>query len=282
MSAIYKSEAGRQAIQARYREILRQWPIPAEQLHVATREGDTFVLASGPQDAPPLVLLHGSGSNSSAWRGDIASWAADFRVYAVDMPGEPGGSAESRPELGSDAIAAWLDDVLAGLGISAASFVGMSLGGWTALDYAVRRPARVTELALYCPGGIGKQRFGWIFKNLLDHLFSNHDLRRSAAIVTGLNLTDHAEILDDVTLTFTHFNPRTGKLPIFTDAQLSSLKMPVLVIVGADDAMFKSAETARRAEQLIPDATIRVLPGVGHAILGQTDSVHEFLRGRHI
>ncbi|MFE3222825.1 alpha/beta fold hydrolase [Nocardia sp. NPDC059228] len=278
MNAIYKSEAGRAAIQARYRDILRQWPVPAEQLHLATREGDTFVLASGPQDAPPVILLHGSGSNNSAWRADIASWSREFRVYAVDLPGEPGGSAESRPALGSEALAQWLDDVLAGLELSSASFVGMSLGGWIALDYAVRRPDRVTRLALLCPGGIGKQRFGWIFKNLVDHLFSKHDLRRSAAIVTGLNLTDHAEILDDVTLTFTHFTPRTGKLPIFTDDQLRSLTMPVLVIVGEDDAMFKSADTARRATQSIPDATTLVLPGVGHAILGQTAPIEEFLR----
>ncbi|MEU1210473.1 alpha/beta fold hydrolase [Nocardia sp. NPDC005825] len=278
MNAIYKSEAGRAAIQARYQELVRRWPVAVEQLHIPTREGDTFVLASGPKDAPPVVLLHGSGANSATWLGDIASWATDFRVYAVDMVGEPGGSAESRPALGSDAVASWLDDVLAGLDISAAAFVGMSLGGWTALDYAVRRPDKVTKLALLCPGGIGKQRFGWIFKNLLDHLFSNHDLRRSAAIVTGLNLTDHAEILDDVTLTFTHFNPRTGKLPLFTDAQLSALPMPVLVIVGEDDVMFKSADTARRAQQSIPNATTRVLPGVGHAILGQTAPVLEFLR----
>ncbi|MFE5289900.1 alpha/beta fold hydrolase [Nocardia sp. NPDC056611] len=278
MNAIYKSEAGRAAIQARYQELVRRWPVAVEQLHIPTREGDTFVLASGPKDAPPVILLHGSGANSATWLGDIASWATDFRVYAVDMVGEPGGSAESRPVLGSDAVASWLDDVLAGLSVSAAAFVGMSLGGWTALDYAVRRPDAVTKLALLCPGGIGKQRYGWIFKNLLDHLFSNHDLRRSAAIVTGLNLTDHAEILDDVTLTFTHFNPRTGKLPIFTDAQLSALPMPVLVIVGADDVMFKSADTARRAQQSIPNATTRVLPGVGHAILGQTAPVLEFLR----
>lgn len=278
MSAIYKSEAGRAAIAARYQELLRRWPVAVERLHVPTREGDTFVLASGPKDAPPVVLLHGSGSNSSTWLGDIASWATDFRVYAVDMVGEPGGSAEARPELGTEAVALWLDDVLAGLDVPAASFVGMSLGGWTALDYAVRRPDKVAELVLLCPGGIGKQKFGWIFKNLLDHLFSNHDLRRSAAIVTGLNLTDHAEILDDVALTFTHFNPRTGKLPVFTDAQLSTVTMPVLVIAGADDVMFKSADTARRASDSMPDVTTRVLPGVGHAILGQTAPILEFLR----
>ncbi|WP_405135962.1 alpha/beta fold hydrolase [Nocardia sp. NBC_01388] len=117
-----------------------------------------------PLNAPPLVLLHGSGANSSTWRGDIASWSRDFRTYSVDLVGEPGGSAPARPKLNSDAVALWLDDVRAGLGISRTAVVGMSLGGWTALDYAVRRPDRITGLALLCPGGVGKQRYGWILK----------------------------------------------------------------------------------------------------------------------
>lgn len=60
MSAIYKSEAGAHEIRRRYQEDLRNWPVPAEQLRVPTREGETFVMVSGPRDAPPLVLLHGS------------------------------------------------------------------------------------------------------------------------------------------------------------------------------------------------------------------------------
>ncbi|WP_405497767.1 alpha/beta fold hydrolase [Nocardia sp. NBC_00511] len=277
MSAIYKSEAGRSAVQVRYREVLREWPVAAEQLRLPTSQGETFVLASGPADAPPVILLHGSGGNSSTWRGDIATWARDFRVYAVDMPGEPGGSAENRPELGSENLALWLDDVLAGLELPAASFVGMSLGGWTALDYAVRRPQRVTKLALLCPGGIGKQKYGWIFKNLVDHLFNNHDMRRSAAIVTGLSAEEYGGVLDDVVLVFDHFNPRTGKLPIFTDDQLRALPMPVLVLVGDRDVMFDSNKTAQRATTLIPNADARILPDTGHAVLGQTEPVREFL-----
>lgn len=277
MSAIYKSEAGRSAIQVRYREVLREWPVAAEQLRLPTSQGETFVLASGPADAPPVILLHGSGGNSSTWRGDIATWARDFRVYAVDMPGEPGGSAENRPELGSENLALWLDDVLAGLELPAASFVGMSLGGWTALDYAVRRPQRVTKLALLCPGGIGRQKYGWIFKNLVDHLFNNHDMRRSAAIVTGLSAEEYGGALDDVVLVFDHFNPRTGKLPIFTDDQLRALPMPVLILVGDRDVMLDSKKTAQRATALIPNADVRILPDTGHAVLGQTEPVREFL-----
>lgn len=274
---IYKSAAGQAAIRERYREVLRDWPVPAEQRTIPTREGDTFVLVSGPEAAPPVVLLHGSGANSGTWRGDIPSWARHFRVYAVDLVGEPGGSAPSRPKLGTEAIALWLDDVLAGLGLSETAVVGMSLGGWHALDYAIRRPERVTALALLCPGGIGKQRYGWLLEAIVPRLLGRRDLRGSAQATTGLYGAELEPILDDIVLTFTHFKPRTERLPRFTDEQLRGLPMPVLAIVGDQDAMLDSAETARRISASVPDATVLMLPGVGHAILGQTEPVLNFL-----
>ncbi|MFI6869728.1 alpha/beta fold hydrolase [Nocardia sp. NPDC050406] len=278
MSAIYKTEAGAREIQRRYREHLRAWPIPAEELRIPTREGETVVIACGPRDAPPLVLLHGSGSNATAWRGDITTIARHFRAYAVDMVGEPGLSAPSRPALDSEAVALWLDDVLAGLGMTSTAMVGMSLGGWTALDYAIRRPDRVSRLALLCPGGIGRQRYGWMLKAVLPRLLGRHDLRRNASLVTGLSAPELAPVLDDVVATFTHFKPRTERLPVFTDQQLASLPMPVLVLVGDRDVMFDSAETARRVRDRIPHGTAHVLPDMGHAVVGQVDRVLEFLR----
>jgi hypothetical protein len=71
-----------------------------------------FVVTCGQALAPPLVLLHGSGANSMMWAGHVAAWAEHFRIHAIDVIGEPGLSAPSRPPLASDAYAAWLDDVL--------------------------------------------------------------------------------------------------------------------------------------------------------------------------
>ena len=63
MTAIYKSEAGARAVRERTLELLGRWPVPSEPVRVPTREGETFVVACGPVDAPALVLLHGSGAN---------------------------------------------------------------------------------------------------------------------------------------------------------------------------------------------------------------------------
>ncbi|PKW14258.1 alpha/beta fold hydrolase [Saccharopolyspora spinosa] len=278
MRTIYKSEAGAGEIRRHYREVLSTWPVPAEHVRVPTREGETFVVVSGPEDAPPVLLLHGSGSNTTMWLPDIATWARHFRTYAVDVIGEPGMSAPSRPPLGSEAYALWLDDVLKGLGITRTSIVATSLGGWLALDYATRKPERVASLALLCPGGVGRQKVGWLFKALLLRAFGRRGVRRSAGMVAGLDPVQDKAVLDALVLTFTQFKPRTERLPVFADDALRRLTMPVLVMVGGRDAMFDSARTARRVRRCVPHATVNLLPEVGHAILGQTDRVLEFLR----
>ncbi|WP_280304483.1 alpha/beta fold hydrolase [Nocardia neocaledoniensis] len=277
MTAIYKTAEGRRAIEQRYRAHLDAWPVPREELRVPTSVGETFVVASGPVDAPPLVLLHGSGSNASAWRGDVADWSRGYRVYAVDLPGEPGFSAPTRLPLDSDATAAWLDEVLDGLGLTTVAMVGMSLGGWTALDYVLRRPGRVTALVLLCPGGLGPHRYGWMVKGLLRRLVGRGSVRDMARAGLGLDEAAAGPILDDVEVTFAHFSARSGRLPIFPDERLRTVTIPVLVLVGERDALFDSARTAARARGSFPRGEVRVLPGVGHAILEQTVPIRQFL-----
>ncbi|MFV2197834.1 alpha/beta fold hydrolase [Nocardiopsis sp. LOL_012] len=279
MKGIYSSEAGRERVLALYGRMLERWPVPAEHLRVPTREGETFVLACGPSGAAPVVLLHGSGANSATWGGDVAQWSRDRRVYAVDLVGEAGLSAPSRPVLGSEAPALWLDDVLEGLGVERAAFVGLSLGGWTALDYAVRRPERVERLALLCPAGIGRQTTAkWLPRFLVWRLFGRRGLRRSAAHVAGLGAPEHREALDFTVEVFSCFRPRTERLPVFSDRELAGLSVPVQVLVGERDAMIDPRETLRRVRAHFPDAEAVLLPGVGHAVLGQTEAVGRFLR----
>lgn len=278
MNTIYKTEAGANQIRQAYREMLGAWPVAGEHLRVPTREGETFVVASGPEHAPPLVLLHGSGTNAAMWGGDVAAWSEHFRVYAVDMIGEPGLSAPSRPALGSEAYALWLDDVLHELGATRASFVGASLGGWLALDYATRRPDRVQRLGLLCPGGIGRQTMGWLLKAILLRPFGRWGRRKTVELIAGLSGPELAQARDYLMLTFAHFLPRRDRLPVFSDEELGRLTMPVLVIVGGRDVMLDSRHTVARVEQAIPHAEVHLLPEVAHSIVGQTEVVLAFLR----
>tara|TARA_B100001964_G_C14144114_1_gene558856 strand:- start:63 stop:305 length:243 start_codon:yes stop_codon:yes gene_type:complete len=63
-ASIYKSPAGEKAIKDHYNSVLANWPVPKDELSVPTRHGRTFIIACGDETAPPLILLHGSGSNT--------------------------------------------------------------------------------------------------------------------------------------------------------------------------------------------------------------------------
>src|SRR5688572_20248167 len=97
---------------ALYDSLLARWPVPHTTLNVPTRHGRTFVVASGAESAPPLVLLHGAGTNSTMWAADVTDYSYQYRVLAIDLPGEPGKSAPNRPSWEGPAFMEWLEDVL--------------------------------------------------------------------------------------------------------------------------------------------------------------------------
>lgn len=94
----------------------------------------------------PLVLLHGSGPGASGWsnfQSNLEPLAAKFRTLAIDMPGW--GRSDATPAEDRDhveALVLFLDEV----GIEKAAIVGNSMGGMTALRFAVEHPDRITHL----------------------------------------------------------------------------------------------------------------------------------------
>jgi pimeloyl-ACP methyl ester carboxylesterase len=275
---IYNSPEGARTIAERYRELLDAWPVPAEHLHVPTREGDTFVVASGPPDGPPLVLLHGSGSNALMWVPDVASWSEHFRVYAVDLIGEPGLSAPARPPLPSGAYPLWLGDVLDALGVARASVVAVSLGGWLALDFATRHPERVERLTLVTPAGVARTKVAGLLAAVSLKPFGQWGKRKSVEVLLGPEVRRQQGSVEFVELLARHYRYRREPVPVIDDAALRGATMPILAVLGGRDAFIDTPRTAQRLSRLVPSATVRVLPGIGHLLPAQTAPILEFLR----
>jgi pimeloyl-ACP methyl ester carboxylesterase len=277
MTAIYTSADGARTVERRYRELLTAWPVPAEHLRVPTRQGETFVVASGPPDAPALVLLHGSGSNALMWAGDVAAWSEHFRVYAVDLIGEPGRSAPARPPLPSGAYPRWFGDVLDALAVARASVVAVSLGGWLALDFTTRHPERVDRLALLTPAGVARPKVAGLLGAVLVKPFGEWGEQRSLELFLGPEVRRQRGSAEFVRLLSRHYRYRREPVPVVDDAALRRATMPVLAVLGARDAFIDTPRTAARLSRLVPSATVRVLPGIGHLLPAQTAAVLEFL-----
>ncbi|MBI2742229.1 MAG: alpha/beta hydrolase [Rhodospirillales bacterium] len=280
---VYRSAEAASAVEAQYRRVLDHWPVAKTELHLPTRQGSTFVLACGPENAPPIVLLHGSQANSAGWLPDVALWSTRFRLFAVDMIGEPGLSARVRPGLAGDAHALWLDDVFEGLGLSRAALVGTSLGGWLALDYASRRPAAVRALALICPAGIGRQR-NFLLKALPLLLLGSWGKRKMRELVFGPapetlpeELQPIADLMESVGRAI---KPRVVGIPRLTDAELGKLDVPILAIVGGRDVLLDSRDTRERLQRAAPQAEICFIEAGYHFLPDQTSRVMDFLERR--
>ncbi|MGE5422360.1 MAG: alpha/beta fold hydrolase [Ignavibacteriales bacterium] len=273
---IFKSAEGHQAILDFYDQILQKWPVPYTTSFLSTRHGETFVIACGDESFPALILLHGSSSNSASWMGDVVQLSSRYRVFAVDMPGEPGKSEPIRRTLDGPAYTEWMEDIFSALNLNTSGLVGISLGAWLALKYAVSHPDKVSTLVLLCPSGIAPQKRSFLPRVVLLMLLGSWGRKRVMQIING-NAVLPQEVLDFLTLVGSNFNPRVAVMPLFSDEELRRLNMPVLMIGGAEDALLPSSKTAARLKRLAPHATTEVLPNTGHVLTGLTDKIVAFL-----
>ncbi|MFD9247156.1 alpha/beta fold hydrolase [Streptomyces sp. NPDC059556] len=100
----------------------------------------------GSEDAPPVVLVHGRGENSTTWTRIAAELAADHRVYAVDLRGH--GLSDRPGSYGFDVFRDELGGFLKALGLTGATVVAHSMGGGAAYLLAAREPDLIGRLVL--------------------------------------------------------------------------------------------------------------------------------------
>lgn len=102
-------------------------------------------------EGEPLLLLHGLGSRSEDWAFQVPAFARHYRVITADMRGH---GRTSKPP-GPYSVSMMADDVaglLDALGVDAAHFVGLSMGGMIAFQFTVDRPERVRSLVIVNSG----------------------------------------------------------------------------------------------------------------------------------
>lgn len=153
-SSIYRSLAGEAEIRRLYDESLVDLGVEHKSLEIETRLGTTHVLALGPPDAPPVVFIPGGNFLSLTCLGWFLPLARSNRVYAPDIVGQSGRSAQQRPSPIDDGHAFWAEDVLDGLGLERAPLVGLSYGAGVALRIMGLAPERISRAALVSPSGI--------------------------------------------------------------------------------------------------------------------------------
>lgn len=143
--------AGYARFVAAYRAGMAQLPPITGSFDVPTRLGSVRVYRFGAGSGVPLLLLTGRGGSTPLWRANLTSLLSRRSVYCIDLLGEPGMSVQDKPITGPQDHADWLEGVLAGLNLGAVHVMGLSIGGWAAVNHAIRYPGRVRSLVLLDP-----------------------------------------------------------------------------------------------------------------------------------
>lgn len=223
-----------------------------------------------------------------------------FDVLAVDMPGfgrsEPfPAGVDSTPEALADAV----EDEMGRAGFDRAHLAGNSLGGWVSLELARRgRASSVTAIspaglqhAREKPWGIGiLSAMRWVSRNAPapEAAWRNpvtRTLLMSSVYACGWK-KDPDEAMEETEL-FCGCEGFEATRPFLFDRQprgLTTLDTPVLLLWGTQDIVLLPRQ-GRRFEQLIPDAELRYMRGLGHTPMSDAperlaDAIAEFALNR--
>jgi pimeloyl-ACP methyl ester carboxylesterase len=267
---------------------------PAQGRWVHAQDVDLYVQEFGDAAAPPLLLTHGTGAWSGTWVSNVQAMArAGYRVIAVDLPpfgfsGRPANLDYSRPAQARRILA-----LIDALQLGPVTLLGHSYGGGPAAEAAMLGPQQVRQLILL-DAAIGlvdgaqppPARDGWV-ASLLDvralrtallatvgtqPLFSEYWLsqfvaRKEAVTAERTAIYQRPFVLKGFTKSLGdwayQFALEDGRALSQKPAGFKQLQMPLHLVWGELDTITPLAQ-AQQLQHLTANATLEVLPGVGH------------------
>lgn len=241
-----------------------------------------YTRCKGPEDVPPMILIHGAGGSRLHWPGELRRLPTTT-VYTIDLPGHGRSEGQGCERITdyAQAARAFLDAV----GIERAVVAGHSMGGAIAMTLALHCADRVAGLALVGAGA--RLRVSpRILKMIRDDFAESVDLitrfawspeAQPALVEIGrksLRKTDPGVVLGDF-IACDHFDVMD---------RLGEIAAPTLVITGVDDQM-TPVKYAHFLTESIPGAEQVILDGAGHMVMLErakavARAIREFLERR--
>lgn len=197
---------------------------------------------------PTVILLHGLGGDVSNWAMTIPALAKQYHVYALDQIGF-GQSAKPLIAYRVATLVDFLNGFYKQAGITKATLVGNSLGGWTAAAFTLAYPDKVDKLVLVDAAGYSPERSGVKLtpetlrtlnpatladlKKTLSTIFYNKALITDATVEQFF--AQKLKRGDGYTISQFLESALTGQ--DFLDHKVKQIKAPTLVIWGRQDEL---------------------------------------------
>ncbi len=243
--------------------------------HCAHDSLEIYYETHGSPTSPPLMLIHGMGSNTGDWNFQIPVFQTKFFVITVDLRGHGQSSKPKGPhtvtEFAGDCIA-----VLDHLKIQNSHVLGLSLGCFTALEMAIRYPDRLQGCGVIGVNGTasvsldswkakmnGLSRFLTVIfrgtrimgRNIAKNVFPRPDqaeLRQMVEDTIGANTTKN------------YLATLKGLIGWSIEEKLGDISSPVLLISADQD--YSPVEAKQAMVEKIPNARLSVIQDSRHLV----------------
>jgi pimeloyl-ACP methyl ester carboxylesterase len=216
-------------------------------------------------ELPVLILLHGSGGDSSVWEKQIDGFGREVAVIAPDLPGH--GQSDGLLRTTVNDYAVWLNIFVEQLRINRFFLLGHSLGGAIAQEYARSFPQKVQGL-IYA--GSGTQFI--VAVDYLETVKNNFPAAVHASCLAAYTADNVSSLYEKGCGMLS----RNGKDALCSDlalcsafdstAWVSSIAVPALVICGSDDKI-TPPESSQSLARLISGAQLKIVAGAGHMVM---------------
>jgi pimeloyl-ACP methyl ester carboxylesterase len=266
---------------------------------VRVSAGEIALVEAGDAEAPAVVLLSGGLRSSHLWRNLVPLLSPWMRVLAVDLLGSGASESPAEADLGLEAHAGYVRELLERLGIGRLAVVGHGHGGGVAQLVALGDGAEalvlmdsiafdawpgpsIRELRARA-GTFDREAVDAWLRSAIDVGMSHRD-RLSEEDVEGYLRPfagpDGVERFERVVASL------DGRGLVGLERRLAELQIPALVLWGEEDR-FLPVELAERLGDALPMATVALLPGCGHLLLDDAPEtvaplVFQYLRSRYL
>ncbi len=229
---------------------------------------------AGPEDGPVVCITHSLASDGGSWAEQVpALLQAGFRVLRLDMRGH-GGSDPVAGDYTMRELAGDVAAVLDALGLARVHYIGLSIGGMIGQAFALEHAHRLIS-AMWCdtlpaspPGAVevwGPRIKAVREANSLAPIAEASMDRYLSPAFQAKNPGRWKQLRDTVvgTTPAGYLGCSAAIIDFDFVARLPSLRLPVLVVCGEEDAGTPASEN-RRLAGLVPDARYEEIPGMRH------------------
>jgi pimeloyl-ACP methyl ester carboxylesterase len=280
VTSIYASPEVKARFMAIYDKKMGEWPVPYEDLFLDTEYGTVHVIASGPQDAPPLLLLHASGVSGWSWKYNAAGLSENYRTYAIDLIGDAGKSEYTSLEQimknGRDQARLYTE-ITDKLGVDKAFVAGASEGGFIGSNYALYAPERVEKLVLLGPMG-----YAGATQSIRRIMFAQFFPLKPIQESTFRWAFSDSDVLEEdlgewFRLLMSKSTPKkVAPLPLPAEER-QRIQVPVLFVFGEKDNLVGDPQAASDLVQDMPDAQVKIVEA-GHLMAAELpEQVNEIM-----